>query len=101
MRVRFRFPLRSRTVLLPVRRGEYGKAIHGLLGQSMSSRVTAATVTARYASALNDALLIAACVAFAACAAPLGEADTPVASAQGGGETVPVPDAAALMTVAA
>ena len=29
--MRFRFPLRSRA-LLPVRRGEYGEAIHGLLG---------------------------------------------------------------------
>ena len=57
----------------------------------MSSRATAATVTARYASALNDALLIAACVAFAACAAPLGEADTPVASAQGAAKRYPCP----------
>jgi len=40
-----------------------------VLGSVFDARVSAArAATARYASALNDVLLIAACVAFAACA---------------------------------
>lgn len=92
-------------------------AVLGSVFDARISGATAATLTARYASALNDVLLIAACVAFAASGLALvlirskdfhtaggpgaGEADRPAASAQGGGETAPLPGAAALMTVAA
>lgn len=70
-----------------------------VLGGVFDARIggaTTATLAARYAAALNDVLLIAACVAFAACVlavalirskdfhavgGALAEADTPAASA--------------------
>ena len=46
-------------------------AVLGGIFDARISGATTATLTARYASALNDVLLIAACVAFAACALAL------------------------------
>jgi len=46
-------------------------AVLGAIFDARISGATAATLTGRYASALNDVLLIAACVAFAACALAL------------------------------
>ncbi len=72
-------------------------AVLGGIFDARISGTTAATLTARYAGALNDVLLIAACVAFAACALALAlirgtdfhvgggaaaEADSPAGSAR-------------------
>jgi predicted MFS family arabinose efflux permease len=46
-------------------------AVLGGIFDARISGATTATLTARYASALNDVLLVAACVAFAACALAL------------------------------
>jgi EmrB/QacA subfamily drug resistance transporter len=81
-----------------------------VLGSVFDARTSAArggTLTARYASALNDVLLIAACVAFAACALALmlirskdfhaagdpstSRADAPTASARDTDEAGPSP----------
>lgn len=81
-------------------------AVLGSIFASKMSEATTATVTGYYASALNEVLLIATCVAFVAGGLALvmirrkdfhaptlptaSDADAPAASAQGSGEAEPV-----------
>jgi EmrB/QacA subfamily drug resistance transporter len=85
-------------------------AVLGSVFASDTSEATTATGTGHYTSALNDVLLIAACVAFAAGGVALvlirgkdfpaagdpsaSRADAPTASAQGTSETEPWPESA-------